>query len=108
MRYSRLAVSTLVLVVSSMVAQAQTPAAARKYFQQGVKEFAQGNLGIAFENYSRAIEISSRLDSRKSATSDLLRRNSLTSSAEADRSQHHRSLHRRRLHKSRHRPSLPA
>src|SRR6187401_917089 len=84
MRYSRLTVITILLVISCVDAPAQTPAAAQKYFQQGVKNFAEGNLGIAFENYSRAIEISSHLDSLKPASSDPLKANKLTSS-EAER-----------------------
>jgi len=85
MRYSRFAVSTILLVISSVVTQGQTPAAARKYFQQGVKNVAEGNLGTAFENYSRAIEISSRLDSRKPAPSDLLQANNLATASDAER-----------------------
>jgi hypothetical protein len=85
MRYSRLTVLTILLVISCVDAQAQTPAAAKKYFQQGAKNFAEGNLGVAFENYSRAIEISLRLDSRKSDPLDRLKANNLATSSEAER-----------------------
>src|SRR5262245_59008395 len=78
MRYSQLATTTFLLVILFVTGQAQTPAAAQKYFQQGVKSLAEGNLEVAFENYSRAIEISSRLDNRKPSTR--LRANNLTSS----------------------------
>ena len=71
MRYCRLALATLVLVVSFITHQAQTPEAAKRYFQQGVKNLAEGNLAVAFEDYSRAIEISSRLVAPTSTTSAL-------------------------------------
>src|SRR6185436_2324453 len=71
MRYGRFAPSILFLLFSAITISAQTPASAQKYFQQGVKNLADGNLAMAFENYSRAIEISSRLDSRSLKSSNL-------------------------------------
>ena len=84
MHYRRFAVTTLVLFVAALATQAQTSDAARRYFNQGVKDLAEGNLEVAFENYSRAIELSSRLDSPKKSGHGLVRTNNLDS-ADTDR-----------------------
>ena len=73
MRKYHPAITGFVLILFCMNAQAQTPNSAKRFFQHGQKSFAEGNLEGAFEDYSRAIEISSRLDSRKTAPTDLFR-----------------------------------
>ena len=60
------------LVFVFINARAQTPSSAKRFFEHGQKNFAGGNLEAAFEDYSRAIEISSRLDARGNSPSDLL------------------------------------
>ncbi|PYS44309.1 MAG: hypothetical protein DMF71_04085, partial [Acidobacteria bacterium] len=72
MRYRKLALTISVLVMPFVVGHAQTPDSAKKYFQEGLKNFARGNLELVFEDYSRAIELSSRLGSSKPAATDLL------------------------------------
>src|SRR5437764_10396935 len=66
------AITTFVLILFCIHARAQTPDSAKRFFARGQKSFAAGNLDTAFEDYSRAIEISSRLDGRKKSSTDLL------------------------------------
>src|ERR1041384_521528 len=87
MRYRQLLFAVFVLTLwLSVIARAQTPSSARKYFQQGQKNYEQGILDLAFEDFSRAIAISSRLDKPNEASTDRLGTvNSFDSSSEANR-----------------------
>ena len=86
MRFRQVVFAVFVLALSSAIVGAQTPSSARRFLQQGQKDYQQGNLDLAFEDFSRAIEISSHLDKPKRASTDRLSvGNSFDSSAEADR-----------------------
>src|SRR3979409_1521913 len=62
MRYRRTVPALFVLILFASVAvQAQTPVSAANYYQHGINNFERGDLDGAFEDYTRAIEISSSL-----------------------------------------------
>src|SRR5690242_18403185 len=85
MRSYRFLLVSLALIALSFHATAQTPDSARKFFKQAQKKFAQGDFASASEDYSRAIEISSRLDSSKrEETVTLKSRNQLDADDAAD------------------------
>jgi len=50
-----------VLLSGAVLAQSQTPDAARNYFEHGTKHYKQGDFDRAIEDFSKAIEISSYL-----------------------------------------------
>src|SRR2546423_10008942 len=52
----------------TVFAQAQTPEAALNLFQNAVKKTKNGDLDGAIEDYTRAINLSSHLDTRKNPT----------------------------------------
>src|ERR1700730_6085826 len=61
MRYRRIGLTLFILLFVNVLVQAQTPASAQNYYNNGIKQFEKGNLDGALEDYTRAIEISSRL-----------------------------------------------
>src|SRR5881396_3350802 len=62
MRYRHTLPAFFVLILFASVAvQGQTPASATNYYQHGINKFQNGDLDGALEDYTRAIEISSRL-----------------------------------------------
>jgi tetratricopeptide (TPR) repeat protein len=70
MRRYRFVITSGALVLFCIHAAAQTPDTAQRFFKQAQKKFAQGDLASASEDFSRAIEISSRLDSSKKNVTD--------------------------------------
>ena len=70
MRRYRFVMTSGALVLLCIHATAQTPDSAQRFFKQAQKKFAQGELASASEDFSRAIEISSRLDSPKKNLTD--------------------------------------
>jgi tetratricopeptide (TPR) repeat protein len=84
MRNRQIGLTLFILFLSSQVSvEAQTPDAAKNHYQDGIRNFASGNLDAAIEDYTRAIEISSRLAPTKS---DRTRsRNTFESTPETDR-----------------------
>src|SRR5260370_40751151 len=87
MRYRRIGLTLFILIYSSnVIVRAQTAASAANYFNHGTKLFAQGDLDGALEDYTRAIEISSRLTTpKRDRTGSWNNLNRFDSSAEADR-----------------------
>ena len=55
------------LISSGLAMQAQTPDSAINYYEHGTKKFGKGDLDGAIEDFTRAIEISSRLGSDRLA-----------------------------------------
>jgi len=55
----------LLLFFSAALVQAQTPASASNYFDHGTRRYQKGDLNGAIEDFTRAIEISSRLGPTK-------------------------------------------
>ena len=53
------------ILANAVAAQAQTPGSAVNNFQEGLKKTERGDLDGAIEDFTRAIEISSRLDRAK-------------------------------------------
>lgn len=85
MRYRRTVLALLILILFTSVAvQGQTPASATNYYQHGSNEFERGDLDGALEDYTRAIEISSRLFPAKRSQSRVLNSANAFGSAEAD------------------------
>src|SRR5690349_7561440 len=66
MRRHVLSFIVLALTLSTLIsAQAQTPAADIDHFKNGIKKTSQGDLDGAIEDYSRAIALSSHLNSSR-------------------------------------------
>src|SRR2546425_9220248 len=63
----------VILILSSgLLVQAQTPGAAINHYEHGAKRFQIGNLDGAIEDFTKAIEISSRLGSDRPARGQFL------------------------------------
>src|ERR1700730_2084967 len=87
MRYRRIALTLFILLLCiNVIVQAQTPDSAKKYYDHGARQFEKGDLDGAIEDYTRAIEISSRLNpTKRDLTGSWINTNRFDSSAEADR-----------------------
>src|ERR1700682_493696 len=87
MRYHRIGLTLFILIFSSnVIVRAQTPASATNYYNHGVKLYAQGDLDGALEDYTRAIEIGSRLTpTKRDRAGSRNNTNGFDSAAEADR-----------------------
>src|SRR6266498_4137805 len=87
MRYRRIGLTLFILVLcGNAIVQAQTPGSAANYYNHGLKLFEKGDLDGAIEDYTRAIEISSRLTpSKRDRAASWSNTNKFDSSAEADR-----------------------
>src|SRR6266851_9100260 len=86
MRYRRMVLRILILILFTSVAgHGQTPASATNYYQHGINNFERGDLDGALEDYTRAIEISSRLFPAKRSPSRTPSSANAFDSAAADR-----------------------
>ena len=62
MLYHRFASVLLLLVFSTLMAQAQAPRAAQDFYSRGYQRYTKGDLDGAIADFTQAIELSSRLD----------------------------------------------
>jgi len=82
--YRSIYLTLIVLMLSSNVlVRAQTPETALKYYNQGVEKFGRGEHDAAIEDFTKAIEISSRLVSEKHASRLRQNANGFNTSAES-------------------------